>query len=152
MAGHEHEEFSERGEGVLRVQPGKGREALQLMIAPLYDDSVFSAIGLHDQSRLPAGVRLQTLAADPDNEHIAGDTILVKQLSCFVQQLLKARLRSLSWSERGWPGRLALAFGSEDDRSKLLAGVVVGCHQLYQAWSEEDRRPVSHETLGGSEG
>lgn len=45
---------------------GRGRHSLQQMIDSLYNDRIFSTIGLHDKGRVPAGVRLQSMAADLD--------------------------------------------------------------------------------------
>ena len=57
---------------------------------------------------------------DPDHPDVTAQNILMGRLMVFALMLLKARLRSNAWSERGFPGRFAAILGSEADAKKVL--------------------------------
>lgn len=99
---------------------GKGREALGSMVSLLQDGALFAEVGIHDAGRLPPMVSLSALVEDSSHPWITNGGLAVKSLMRTLLQLLKARLRSLSWSERGYPGVFAKALVGGDACASLL--------------------------------
>lgn len=102
---------------------GKGRASLAAMISLVQDGALFAAVGIHGAGRLPPPPPMVTLSAlveDASHPWITNDGLAVKALMRLLLQLLKARLRSLSWSERGYPGVFAKALAGKEQFVSLL--------------------------------
>ena len=108
-----------------RYALGVGRQSLSKILDTLYSSSFLADIGVHDRGRLPPGLAIPSTGESELEPHaqtpeILDDTILIRQLVMFVEQLLKARLRSLSWSERGYPGCFIKLLASNAEQKELL--------------------------------
>lgn len=91
------------------------------MVKLLQDVALFAEVGIHDAGRLPPMVSLRALVQDANHPWITNDGLAVEALLRCLLRLLKARLRSLSWSQRGYLGAFAKAWAGKAEFESLLA-------------------------------
>lgn len=125
---HPHREFHTKQS--LQCRSCDGCSELYLMMAmgagmkPLVQ-----MVALINSGRLAEAARLSRAGAWPGNaEHmeaddpaILGENLLLNRLMVLALMLLKARLRSNAWYEKGFPGRFAALYGEPGEAAKLLA-------------------------------
>lgn len=80
---------------------GRGRQALQEMVSCFHGGELTAVLGLATVSTLPLASLGKDL--DVDDPVILSEGMVVERLANFVLQLIKNRLRSLSWNERATP-------------------------------------------------
>lgn len=85
----------------------------------------------------PPMVSLRALVDDANHPWITNDGLVVSALMRCLLQLLKARLRSLSWFERGYPGVFAKALAGRWAFESLL----VGKKSDWELWQQVQQMP-----------
>lgn len=93
---------------------GWGRRALADIAQMMSDGSVFAGLSVHGAAKRPSNSLLAELRSDDSHPEVVRQGILAGRLMTLGLELLKVRLRSLSWSENGYPGSFAkLLLGEE---------------------------------------
>lgn len=101
---------------------GRGRVALAETADFLSSTHLFEIAELLTPGRWPKEEVLAQILRDPHHPTLLQESSVVAGHVDLVVQLLKARLRSLSWSDRGYPGRfVALLAGLEEQRWGLAS-------------------------------
>ncbi len=101
----------------LMMAMGAGMQPLVLMVALINSDRLAEAAGLSRAGAWPANAEDMTA----DDPAILGENLLLNRLTVLALMLLKARLRSNAWYEKGFPGRFAALYGDPGEAAKLLA-------------------------------
>lgn len=98
---------------------GAGREALKTTVATLYSQTFLEELDLHRPGYMP--IIFESGGADATHPTAVLESLVMEKFADFTLQLLKNRLRSLAWSERGYPGRFAALLHSPLAADTLLA-------------------------------
>ena len=101
----------------LEMATGAGMQPLFQMVALVNSGRLSEAAGLSRAGAWPADA--ERMAAD--DAAILGENLLLSRLMVLALMLLKARLRSNAWYEKGFPGRFPALYGGAVGAAKLLA-------------------------------
>jgi len=101
----------------LKMAMGAGMQPLVQMVALVNSGRLAEAAGLSRAGAWPGNVD----SMDADDPAVLDENLLLSRLMALALMLLKARLRSNAWSEKGFPGRFPALYGDPGDAAKLMA-------------------------------
>lgn len=120
-----------------------GRAALRSMADSLTSGSLLKDLGFYCAARKPSHSLASEIASDASHPEILRENLLVGRLMSLSLNLIKARLRSLSWFEHGYPGSFAgLLLGG--NVAKELLALMEKDWSIYKHMQAQDRQDTRY--------
>ena len=97
-----------------------GRKPLWEIVESMNSGAVFAAVGLHGPANKLSAALWAEIRGDADHPFVLAENLTVNHLGTFMRELLKVRMRSISYSERGYPGLFAKCLLGEFEARETL--------------------------------
>lgn len=117
-------------EAYILMACGFGRNALRDMVLLLHSGELASEVELQIEGSF--SLLLEGGGMEPTHPVVLMDNLLCERLAGFCIHMIKNRLRSLSWSERGYLGVFAALLGPSDKVAQVM-GLMRSDWELWKA-------------------
>ena len=118
-----------------RMATGAALQPLNDMVGLVRSGALTASMGLYGNGWWPPSME----DLGPGHPEVIAQNILVGRLMIFGLMLLKTRLRSNAWSERGFPGRFAAILGGEPGAKKVLQDL----RHAYEVFAAASSQPLA---------
>lgn len=120
-----------------------GRVALRSMVDRLTSGSLLKDLGFYCSARKPPHNLAAAVAADQRHPEILRENLLAGRLMSLCLNLMKARMRSLSWFENGYPGAFAGLLLDGETATELLSQMQKDW-AIYKHMQAQDRQDTRY--------